>query len=126
MAALGFRMLVVWYQNITLSGGTSASGPLFAGLLALLNDVRLNAGKPPLGFANPFLYKAASVYAGAYNPVTFGDNRCGELGKFGQQSCCQYGFDAAPLWNPLTGLGTPNYSVLKQAAMELLNSSETV
>lgn len=40
----------------TRIGGTSASAPSFAGLVALLNDVRLTAGKPPLGFLNPLIY----------------------------------------------------------------------
>ncbi|TBU40520.1 hypothetical protein BD309DRAFT_899774, partial [Dichomitus squalens] len=35
--------------------GTSASSPTFASVVALLNDRRLNAGKAPLGFLNPFL-----------------------------------------------------------------------
>jgi tripeptidyl-peptidase I len=37
-------------------GGTSASAPSFAGLVALLNDARLTAGKPSLGFLNPLIY----------------------------------------------------------------------
>jgi tripeptidyl-peptidase-1 len=32
--------------------------------VALLNDLRLNAGKPPLGFLNPWIYQTA-----ASNPV---------------------------------------------------------
>ncbi|XP_066292302.1 tripeptidyl-peptidase 1-like [Branchiostoma lanceolatum] len=37
--------------------GTSASCPVVAGILAHLNDHRLAAGLPPLGFVNPFLYQ---------------------------------------------------------------------
>jgi tripeptidyl-peptidase-1 len=37
-------------------GGTSASAPSFAGLVALLNDARLAAGKSSLGFLNPLVY----------------------------------------------------------------------
>jgi subtilase family serine protease len=37
-------------------GGTSASSPTVAGLVALLNDARLAAGKPSLGFLNPLIY----------------------------------------------------------------------
>lgn len=39
-------------------GGTSASGPIAAGLVALLNDARLNQGLPSLGHLNPRLYVA--------------------------------------------------------------------
>ena len=37
-------------------GGTSAASPVFAGLVALLNDARLAAGKGSLGFLNPLIY----------------------------------------------------------------------
>jgi len=37
-------------------GGTSAAAPVFAGLVALLNDARLAAGTFSLGFLNPLLY----------------------------------------------------------------------
>ena len=34
----------------------SASAPAFAGMVSLLNEARLKAGKPTMGFLNPFLY----------------------------------------------------------------------
>jgi subtilase family serine protease len=37
-------------------GGTSLASPLMAGMLAVVNQAHLAAGKPLLGFANPFLY----------------------------------------------------------------------
>ena len=37
-------------------GGTSLASPLLAGTLAVVDQVRLAAGKPLLGFANPFFY----------------------------------------------------------------------
>ena len=37
-----------------LSGGTSAAAPVFASVIALLNDARFKAGKPALGFLNPW------------------------------------------------------------------------
>ncbi len=47
--------IVVEWQTAGVSG-TSASTPTWAGVFSLLSDLRLNAGKAPLGFANPFLY----------------------------------------------------------------------
>ena len=38
-------------------GGTSASTPIWGGLITLLNNDRLNSGKAPLGFINPLLYQ---------------------------------------------------------------------
>jgi hypothetical protein len=37
-------------------GGISAASPAAAGMIALLNDVRLRAEKRAVGFLNPFLY----------------------------------------------------------------------
>merc|ERR1712217_429267 len=41
--------------------GTSASCPVVAGVFARLNGLRLAAGKAPLGFLNPFIYKNPSA-----------------------------------------------------------------
>jgi hypothetical protein len=38
-------------------GGTSASSPIFASVLALLNVASIQKTGKPIGFANPFLYK---------------------------------------------------------------------
>lgn len=35
---------------------SSAATPIFAAVVALLNNERAQAGKPPLGFLNPWLY----------------------------------------------------------------------
>jgi len=37
-------------RGVYPSGGTSASAPVYAGMIALLNDVLLRSGKPRLGF----------------------------------------------------------------------------
>lgn len=51
--------------------GTSASSPVFAGVVAKLNEARLGAGKAAIGFTNPFLYQNPS----AFNDVTLGENK---------------------------------------------------
>jgi tripeptidyl-peptidase I len=53
-----------------LLGGTSASAPTFAGLVALLNDARISAGRPPLGFLNPLIYQVGDK---AFNDITAGN-----------------------------------------------------
>ncbi|RPD61263.1 subtilisin-like protein [Lentinus tigrinus ALCF2SS1-6] len=79
--------------------GTSASSPTFASVVALLNDELLNAGKSPLGFLNPLLY---STGAAALNDVTTGSN----------PGCGTDGFPAVEGWDPVTGLGTPDFAKL--------------
>jgi len=85
-------------------GGTSASCPVVAGMFARINDMRLKAGKPPMGFINPFLYKNAW----AFNDIQYGENK--EDGFVG--------FRASEGWDPATGLGTPNFARLAHAAMK--------
>lgn len=59
-------------------GGTSASCPTFTGIVALLNDARLKAGLPPLGFLNPLLY---TIGFQGLNDITVGHNAgCGTEG----------------------------------------------
>lgn len=68
-------------------GGTSASAPLWASLIAILNQA-LNAR---CGFINPFLYTEAAK--GLLNDITVGNNGA---------------YSAGPGWDACTGLGTPN------------------
>jgi subtilase family serine protease len=48
-------------------GGTSLSSPLMAGVIAVMDSKRADNSLPPLGFANPLLYKIGSTS----NGVTF-------------------------------------------------------
>ncbi|KAJ6460107.1 tripeptidyl peptidase A [Mycena vitilis] len=80
-------------------GGTSASSPAFTGFVALLNDGRLKKGLPSLGFLNPLLYSKA---ASGFNDITVGNN----------PGCGTEGFNATKGWDPITGLGTPNFGEL--------------
>ncbi|KAJ2917503.1 hypothetical protein MD484_g2914, partial [Candolleomyces efflorescens] len=81
-------------------GGTSASSPTFAGIVALLNDHRLRSHRPPLGFLNPLLYTRGLA---GFNDITIGKN----------PGCGTQGFNATAGWDPVTGLGTPNFGKLK-------------
>ena len=86
--------------------GTSASCPVVAGIFAQLNDIRMKAGKPPLGWVNPALYSSLS---GCFFDVDDGsDNGC----KIGQ------GFTTMTGWDPATGLGTPNFECLASMITE--------
>ena len=78
--------------------GTSCSCPTFAGLVSLLNDVRLAAGKPTLGPLAKLFY----ANAGAFTDVTVGNN----------PGCGSPGFQAAKGWDPITGLGSPKFESL--------------
>jgi subtilase family serine protease len=84
--------------------GTSASSPAFAALVTLINDNLLNNKKSPLGFLNPLLYKMAAENPSSFNQITSGNNNCNRA------YCCQYGYSASSgIWDPVTGLGSPNF-----------------
>ena len=58
VSAVGVNFQVVTDGVVHGASGTSASTPSVAGIFSLLNDARMSAGKRPLGFLNPFIYKA--------------------------------------------------------------------
>jgi subtilase family serine protease len=82
------------------AGGTSASAPMWAALIAIANQM---AGHP-LGFINPALYKIAlsARYLQDFHDITVGNNSV-----FGQGVQVE-GYNAVPGWDAVTGLGTPN------------------
>lgn len=89
----GYNVLVDGQQAVI--GGTSAVAPLWAGLIALLNQ-RLGSR---VGFLNPNLYSLTAA-SKAFHDITSGNNGS---------------YKAAPGWDPTTGLGTPDGANLAAA-----------
>jgi len=89
--------------------GTSASTPLVAAIITLLNEIRLRNSQPVLGFLNPWIYQTASTNPEAFNDIVVGENGC----SANPSNCCPYSFSAAPGWDPVTGVGSPKFNVLK-------------
>jgi len=107
--ALGDTHFQVVNGGSTISvGGTSASAPSFSAIMSLLNDQLLNEGKPTLGYLNTWIYQTASTTPGAFFDVTSGDNINSLCCKSGAES----GFECAVGWDPVSGVGTPNFAVL--------------
>jgi subtilase family serine protease len=86
------------------SGGTSASAPIWAGMIALADQY----AHRHLGFVNPALYRIArsARYHQAFHDITTGNNTV----KFPHRTF--RGYHAAPGWDPVTGLGSPDARVL--------------
>ncbi|KAF7322670.1 Family S53 protease-like protein [Mycena chlorophos] len=103
VSAEGINFVVVAANTSELVEGTSCSSPVFASVVALLNAELLAANKPVLGFLNPFLYSPAGQ--AALTDVIGGTN----------PGCNTNGFNATAGWDPVTGLGTPDYTKLKAA-----------
>ena len=89
------------------TGGTSASAPTWAAMIALANASTGCAGRP-IGFANPALYQAAAASPAAdFNDIAAGNNDW--LGKNHGAFAARVGYDQA------SGLGTPVASGLAAA-----------
>ena len=105
-------------------GGTSTSGPFIGSLVAKLNAARLAKGKGTMGFLNPWLYSAAANASTAIYDVTTGDNcdhdppNIAGLLAPPAPANLSFGYLAYAGWDPATGLGTPNYNVLEQIALQ--------
>ncbi|KAG0085612.1 hypothetical protein BGZ93_000543 [Podila epicladia] len=101
VAALADGYQVVVNGQIESVSEAAAGAYAFASVVSLLNDARLKAGKSSLGFLNPFLYSALTA---GLNDITSGSN----------PGCGTNGFTAGPGWDPITGLGTPDFGNLKE------------
>lgn len=104
VSAIGDNVVIFTSGLPNKIGGTSAAAPVFAALLTRINEERLAAKKSTVGYVNPVLYK----HPGAFYDVTKGSN----------PGCKTDGFAAAEGWDPVTGLGTPNYPELLKVFMD--------
>jgi hypothetical protein len=104
-ASVAAGVMAVIAGDVYVSGGTSAGVPQWAGIFALANQLRAEAGKGPLGHANPALYEiySGSGYASAFHDITVGDNVFDPAVG---------GFEAKKGYDLATGLGSPSVAHL--------------
>lgn len=86
-------------------GGTSAGTPQWAGIFALVNQLRAQSSKTPVGFANPAIYAIAQSgsYSSDFHDIVVGNNALAGTTT---------GFSAQPGYDLATGWGTPNVANL--------------
>ena len=104
--------VVISGKNVYSFSGTSASAPVFAGVMALFNQraTLFVPGWTGAGNINPLLYgeAASQASASAFHDITTGDNivPCTN----GTPDCANgsLGFSAGPGYDPVTGLGSLN------------------
>ena len=132
MLADPYTGMGVWITDLSVGdtapevetyGGTSLASPLFAGIMADVDQARAAAGDGPAGLASQYLY---DLPAGAVRDVqapTFGnpnesaaggtDSRSLWYGSFYSGSLFNVGFnadtslDTTPGWDDVTGVGSP-------------------
>ncbi|KAK3306348.1 tripeptidyl-peptidase-like protein [Chaetomium strumarium] len=99
ISAIGKAFQIVMGGSVSQVYGTSASAPVVAAMVALVNDARMRAGKPSLGWLNPLLY--GERVRAVLRDVTEGQSRgC----RFADGSMSP-GWSAAAGYDCVTGLG---------------------
>lgn len=108
-AAINHGVLVAFQGSFFLFGGTSASTPEFAGLVAIADQI--NHGR--LGNINPKLYSIGKSqnYGAAFHDVTVGNNTFAFADAGGTVHVIK-GFSAGKGWDAVTGWGSLNAAVL--------------
>ncbi|SEH52627.1 kumamolisin [Mycolicibacterium rutilum] len=100
---------IVFQQTPLVGGGTSQSAPIWAGIAAVMNQYLLANGGRLIGALNPLLYRMAQGAAlPAFRDVTLGGNVVA---------------DAAPGYDLVTGLGTPDVDNLVRNLLTLQRAS---
>lgn len=94
-------------EGLYTVGGTSASSPFWAGVLALIGQRAEEDDAGELGFVNPMLYDLAAEYPPntIFHDVTEGGNLY---------------HNATPGWDYATGLGSPDVALLAEAVVDYL------
>ncbi|HXZ34128.1 MAG TPA: S53 family peptidase [Terriglobales bacterium] len=99
----GYQTLVDGQRDVI--GGTSAVAPLWAGLIALLNQ---DLGQP-VGYLNPLLYQNVAA-SGGFHDITSGSNGA---------------YSAGPGWDACTGLGSPIGTAIEAALSPSAQAAKT-
>lgn len=102
-------------QYLTVAGGTSFAAPIFAGMLAIINQkAGYTTGQ---GLINPTLYGLATsgtayTAAAGFHDITSGNNDCTAGSTFCSST---QGFSAGPGYDQVTGLGSVDLNLLATA-----------
>jgi kumamolisin len=96
--ATGYQVFLAGHSGVV--GGTSAVAPLWAGLIARINQRLVSIGKSAVGFLNPVLYDSSIANGGVFHDIVTGTNDI--TGTLGGK------YTAGPGWDPASGLGSPD------------------
>jgi hypothetical protein len=118
ISALGANYFVILNGNGYFVSGTSASAPVVAGMISLVNAARVSRGQSTFGFINPWLYANADAVV---NDISSGNNFCTTNGF-----CCTQGFPASNGWDPVTGLGVINFQSFYNTALQQQQQESTM
>jgi len=124
LSALGYQA-VIGRNWIDYAGGTSVAAPIWAAIIALVNQARRAAGKGRVGFVNPALYALRKATPAPFRDITIGQTDVGVRivnihGKAVNHRID--GYSACGDWDPVTGLGVPHVANLVEHLVALGNA----
>ena len=111
--------------------GTSAAAPLWASLIAQIDAVFKDQGLPNLGYMNDLLYIASAIAPASFNDIRYGNNfssfYMNEDSPFVDAaghhiSLTHFGYETGDDYDLVTGLGTPNGTLLARALSAIATS----
>jgi kumamolisin len=106
---------VVGGQWIDYAGGTSIAAPVWAAIMARVNQARRASGLPRVGFVNPLLYQLRNATPGPFRQIVAGatDVAMTVVNRQGQATAYDLpGYECRQGWDPVSGLGVPNVANL--------------
>lgn len=102
--------------DLTIAGGTSFTVPIFAGMVAMINQATGSTGQ---GVVNPTLYALAAnpaTYASAFHDITVGNNACLAGGTYCTTAAANTSLYAAGTgYDEASGLGSLDFDNLLTA-----------
>ena len=110
VSLVAHNYLVVNMGDYIVVDGTSASSPAFSGMISRLNSLRKSQNKSLLGAFNPLLYKMYNDCANCFLDIEKGSNNATENIQTDE---CQYGYTATKGFDPVYGLGLPNFVAIE-------------
>jgi subtilase family serine protease len=116
VSLIGVAYQVVLQGSTAYLYGTSASAPVFAAMISIINAARARSNLTSVGFVNPALYHSSRK---KFRDITEGHNRCivyADTSHPQGATCCNSGFHATKGWDPLTGLGSITLNALKDVS----------
>jgi subtilase family serine protease len=122
LSASTYDPYMVYSDGWWLVGGTSASTPSFAGIVTLLNHYLVSKGleaQAGVGNINPQLYQLAQSTPAIFHDITTGNN-------VAETSSGQFGYQAGPGYDQVTGLGSVNaYNLVTQWTTQQPSATNT-
>ena len=95
--------------QLTPVDGTSASGPTVSAMIGVLNNLRASQGRGTVGLVAPLLYNCTDCF----RDLTVGFSNSTEGGD------CSYGYSAGVGFDPVYGLGSPDFGRLYEYIRDL-------